>query len=208
MNHSAPLSDREAQLLELAAEGLTDAAIAKRLGIRETTVSTYWARIRAKVGTVSRTELVAKALRRRYQQMVLALREENRRLVEGVDSQSKSDAIYRMLIEEAADAILIVSSTGEIEMLNESAAGMFGWSSDELVGKHISVLLPERFQESHSTHVERYVSAPAKRTMGDHMSTPAQHKDGSEFPVFASLSGITTEIGTAVICILRTPRLQ
>ncbi len=104
MNAKAKLSARESQLLELAAAGHTDAAIAGKLGISETTVSTYWARIRSKVGPVSRTELVAKALRRTYQQMVSNLREENQRLAQGLDSEAKSQAIYRQLIEQAADA--------------------------------------------------------------------------------------------------------
>src|SRR5262245_36101632 len=44
------LSERERQLIELAAEGHTDASIANELGISEATVSTYWGRVRIKIG--------------------------------------------------------------------------------------------------------------------------------------------------------------
>jgi|GEM_PF-567864 len=61
------LSDRERQLITLAAEGLTDYAIAMTLGIKEPTVKSYWVRIRSKVGPFNRTELVALAVREAYE---------------------------------------------------------------------------------------------------------------------------------------------
>ena len=53
---------REQQILELAAEGLTDKEIARELGISVDTVDTYWRRIRHRLGTSSRTAAVATAL--------------------------------------------------------------------------------------------------------------------------------------------------
>ncbi len=141
------LSVRERQLLKLAAAGLTDTAIAQRLHIGEATVSTYWRRIRTKIGPYSRTELVATLLRNECERIVSALMEENRKLLErlrvAVASSSQAE-YYRSLIEHAADAILLVSPNGTIEMLNESAALLFGWGQDELRGRHLSVLVPER----------------------------------------------------------------
>ena len=57
------LSPRERQLLEMAKNGLTDAAIANELGISLATVSTYWGRVRIKYGPLGRTEIVARYLR-------------------------------------------------------------------------------------------------------------------------------------------------
>lgn len=63
MRSQRVLSKRELQVLELAGEGLTDRAIAERLGISQGTVLTYWVRIRSKMGQAPRTELVARHLR-------------------------------------------------------------------------------------------------------------------------------------------------
>ncbi len=57
------LSKREQQLIALASEGLTDTAIAHRLGISEPTVKSYWQRVRGKLGPYNRTQLVANALK-------------------------------------------------------------------------------------------------------------------------------------------------
>ena len=206
MNDIPELSSREGQLLELAAAGLTDTAIANKLGISEATVSTYWGRIRSKIGPFSRTELVAKTIRRKSQEVVAALREENHRLAQQLKVEAGEVGghnFYKQLIEHAADAILIVSKDGVIEMLNDAAADLFGWSPDELVGKHISTLLPERYRMIHSMHIRNYVSAPAKRTMGDHLATPALHRSGAEVQVAASLSAVSEGDDTSVICIVR-----
>jgi DNA-binding CsgD family transcriptional regulator len=57
------LSPRETQVLKLACKGRTDAQIALALGVRPATVSSYWFRIREKLGHLSRTEFVAEVLK-------------------------------------------------------------------------------------------------------------------------------------------------
>ncbi len=72
---------REAQILSLAAEGMTDRQIALDLDISGATVDTYWRRIRAKFGASSRTEAVAKALNLRSASAITLAHQENDRLV-------------------------------------------------------------------------------------------------------------------------------
>jgi DNA-binding NarL/FixJ family response regulator len=59
-----PLSDREREVLDLIAEGLSNKLIAHRLNISEHTVKTHVAAILAKFGAGSRTEAVSQAIRR------------------------------------------------------------------------------------------------------------------------------------------------
>lgn len=69
------LSPREAEIVELAIEGLTNEGIAHKLGISFGTVNTYWLRIRLKVGGIGRTDSVAKVISERAE---TALRAANR----------------------------------------------------------------------------------------------------------------------------------
>lgn len=197
VNDWPALSARERQLLKLASHGYTDSAIAHRLGIRESTVSTYWKRIRTKIGPHSRTELVALVMKSQLEKTLAAIQEQSAR-------QSASEGFYRRLLDEAPDAILILTANGMIEMLNESAAALFGWENDELVGRHISVLVPERFRTHHAEHVAGYVQAPTKRPMRNHIATPGLHRSGSEIPVDASLSATGTGGSLRVICMVRS----
>jgi DNA-binding CsgD family transcriptional regulator len=68
------LSPREQEIVELCVEGLTNDAIAHRLGLSVGTVNTYWLRIKLKVGGTGRTDTVVKIIRERAEK---ALREAN-----------------------------------------------------------------------------------------------------------------------------------
>ncbi len=71
---SRDLSPREEQIVELCVEGLTNDAIASRLGISVGTVNTYWLRIKLKVGGTGRTDTVVRIIKERAEK---ALRDAN-----------------------------------------------------------------------------------------------------------------------------------
>lgn len=208
-NDRPVLSEREKQLLALAAQGLTDTAIANHLGISEATVNTYWGRVRIKLGPYSRTELVATAIREESELVVAALRAENERLSErlrretGEYATEPSSNFYKDMLEHAADAIFIVTPTGVIESLNESAAELFGYTVEELQGQPVTALVPERFRMVHDIHRSHYLEEPAKRRMGEHQATLALHRSGREFQIAASLSAVGSDSVKAIICIVR-----
>jgi PAS domain S-box-containing protein len=202
------LSPRETLILQLAMEGQTDAAIARRLGIAEPTVATYWGRIRVKYGPLSRTEIVATYLRERSESELGALKVENAQLLKEIlasarrAAQSEDDE-FLQLFRAAPDAILILLENGTIENLNPAAEDLFGWSSKELEGKNLTTLIPQRLRDAHIEHRKAYFSNPTRRTMGEHLATPALHKDGSEFLIAATLSATSFANEMKVVCFVR-----
>lgn len=191
--------------MELAAEGLTDTAIALKLGISEATVGTYWGRVRIKLGPYSRTELVAIIMRAEQETALEALRKENERLVGELVSkeQSPDDGFYQTLLEHAPDAMILLDETGIVRNVNEAACAMFGYSKTEFEGMEVSEMVPARFRESHLRHRIDYLTEPSARQMGEHVDTPAVRKDGTEILIRAALSMVETSRGTIVICAVR-----
>jgi PAS domain S-box-containing protein len=187
--------------MQLAMAGHTDASIAFQLDISEATVSTYWGRIRIKLGPHSRTELVAIYLRHENAAMLEHLRRENDQLSLRVSADGQG--LCHEIIDCAPDAIIIVREDGPIELVNEQAAALFGYEKQELIGKPISTLVPKRYRVVHKAHRERYLANPEKRRMGEHMTTQALRKDGTEFLIAASLSTVKSSGGVLVICVVR-----
>jgi PAS domain S-box-containing protein len=107
-----------------------------------------------------------------------------------VDAHARlsSEAQFHSFLEENPDAIIIVDQTGRINFASNRIETMLGHLPDELVGKPLSVLIPERYRDLHAGHLDRFMNDPRPRMMGAGLELRARRKDGSELPVEISLS--------------------
>lgn len=111
---------------------------------------------------------------------------------------------YCALVEFASDALIIVNADGDIDYLNKQTERWFGYQKEELLGKKIEILIPERFRENHVQKRKDYViHHPEGRAMGSDLDLYARRKDGSEFPVDISLSPVDTAQGTMILAGIR-----
>jgi len=107
------------------------------------------------------------------------------------------------LFDISPDAIVVTDASGKIRAANPRAAELFGYAPDELTGKTIEALVPERFRHHHPSHRENYHAHPRARQMGAALNLFGLRSDGSEFPVDIMLKPLTTPQGTAVLSIIR-----
>ncbi len=108
-----------------------------------------------------------------------------------------------VLFEAAPDAIIITDSKGIITRFNAQAGKMFGYAREEILGKPIETLIPQRYGESHETHRAHYVKQPVTRPMGQCLGLYGLKKDGTEFAVDISISPMKTDDGIFVVSFLR-----
>src|SRR5450631_2254346 len=106
-------------------------------------------------------------------------------------------------LDATPDAMLIVDGAGVVQYANRQVSALFGYAHEEIIGKTIELLLPERFRSHHVGHRDRYVAAAHTRPMGRGLDLFAQHRDGSEFPVEISLSPIEGKSGPLVAAAIR-----
>jgi len=114
-----------------------------------------------------------------------------------------ADNRYRRLLEAAPDGIVEVDCSGRIVLVNSQAERMFGYRREELLGKSVEVLMPERFRGRHPAHRDRYSAHSVTRPMGSGLDLRAVRADGTEFAVDINLSPFEGETGGSVVCVIR-----
>ena len=110
---------------------------------------------------------------------------------------------FRDLLESAPDAMVIADASWEIVVVNEHAEKLFGYSRDELVGRCVEILVPERLRGDHSGFRPAYAADRHTLAMGTGPELSGQHKDGTEFPIEISLGPIEAEEGTFISTAIR-----
>ena len=111
----------------------------------------------------------------------------------------KSEERFRQVVESAPNAIVMIGPNGLIEMVNAQTERMFGYSRNDLLGKPVEMLVPERYRHNHPGLRAGFFASPVSRPMGAGRDLFGLRKDGSEFPVEIGLNPIATEAGTMVL---------
>ncbi len=110
---------------------------------------------------------------------------------------------FGKLLESTPDAILIVNAIGRIVLANSQAGQVFRYSQQELLGKPVEVLLPERWRQNHGQLRSQFMARPRTRAMGSALELYGLRSNGEEFPVEVTLSPLETEEGTMVMSAVR-----
>src|SRR5213083_2886214 len=117
----------------------------------------------------------------------------------GITERKLAEEKFRLVLDAAPNAMIMVDSAGVISFANAPAATVFGYSLSELIGRHIETLIPERFRDRHAGYRKGFLSQPSSRAMGAGRDLFGRRKDGSEFPVEVGLNPIHTTEGLFVL---------
>lgn len=102
-----------------------------------------------------------------------------------------TNEILAEIVGIAADAIICMDDLQRITFFNSGAEQIFGWSSAEVLGQRIEILMPERHRASHPRHVADFGrSKVTARRMGDRREIAGVRKSGEEFPAEAAISQV------------------
>jgi diguanylate cyclase (GGDEF)-like protein/PAS domain S-box-containing protein len=115
----------------------------------------------------------------------------------------QTEAWYRNIVRSVPDGMAVVSESGNIVLVNFNIEKMFGYEEGELIGHPIEILLPPDARQGHVAKRDGFFASEVKgRPMEDVVfGLRACRKDGSEFPVYVSLSRLPDMDGRAgVIC--------
>ena len=102
----------------------------------------------------------------------------------------RSEARNRAIVEQAVEAILTVDARGIILGSNQAAERLLGYRPEELVGRHIVMLMPPDEAARHGDYMRRYRETGERRVIGIGREIVARRRDGTDFPAWLSLSEI------------------
>ncbi len=124
-------------------------------------------------------------------------------VVEDITERKTIEERFRLLVESAPDAMVVVEANGAIVLVNAKAESLFGYLRNELLGQPVELLVPHGMRRAHAAERAAYMAQPQLRVMGSRPSLRCLRKDGSEFPAEIALSPIDTDAGMLVYAAVR-----
>ena len=116
-----------------------------------------------------------------------------------ITERKQAQEQFRLATEASPSGTLLVNNQGRIVLVNTHIEKLFGYHRDELMGKLVETLIPQRFVAEHPAHRAKFMAAPQARPMGAGRELFARRKDGTEFPVEIGLSPIQMPQGNLVL---------
>ncbi len=110
---------------------------------------------------------------------------------------------FAEIVNIASAAIISTDRDQKIQLFNKGAEEIFGYAAEDILGKPLDMLLPERFRAAHPGHLAQFLGAPeASRLMNQRGKVVGRRKNGEEFPAEASISKVDAEGDTMFTVIL------
>lgn len=116
-----------------------------------------------------------------------------------ITERKKAEERFRLVVESAPNAMVLVNSDGRITLVNSQTEKLFGYSRKELMDMAVETLIPQRVRGHHPGFRKNFFAKPQTRSMGIGRDLFALRKNGSEFPVEIGLNPIESPEGTMVL---------
>lgn len=102
------------------------------------------------------------------------------------DAALKLDAVFKT----ASDGIILINEKGIVEMVNNAASQIFGYSSEEMLGWNVSMLMNKNDAQNHNHYLNNYLNTGQKKIIGVGREVIGKKKDGTLFPLRLSVSEV------------------
>jgi len=104
-----------------------------------------------------------------------------------VSQLQESESRLRAVIDTAVDGVIIINEQALIEDFNPACERLFGYRSDDVVGKNVKILMPKPYHDEHDGYMENYRSTGVRKIIGIGREVLGRRKDGSTFPMELSV---------------------
>lgn len=103
----------------------------------------------------------------------------------------------------SSTAVIVADASGTIQSWNPQAEALFGWDTDEAVGRSLTILMPPRFRDPHTDGLARVLSDGHSDLAGRIIPLVGLHRDGSEFPIALTVNAWHSDDGVTYTGVIR-----
>lgn len=118
----------------------------------------------------------------------------------GID---QADVVFRAILDAALDAIIVIDRAGSIQSANKATTDIFGYSTDEMIGQNVKMLMPEPYAREHDGYLDAYLHTGDKKIIGIGRQVAGRRKDGTIFPMDLTVGEAQTGAGAIFVGIIR-----
>lgn len=115
-----------------------------------------------------------------------------RHSAEALANLEKREAHLRSILATVPDAMVVIDAKGIIQSFSATAARLFNWSADEVIGRNVSMLMPSPYREAHDGYLERYLRTGERRIIGIDRVVVGERRDRSTFPMELAVGEMET----------------
>lgn len=116
---------------------------------------------------------------------------------------SNVDIYLDTVLATIADGIISINALGIIQRANASALNMFGYCADEVIGKNVSMLMPEPYRSRHDSILARKSGPSRPDLFGPVLELQGERKDGSVFDIGMAISILPTGSSSQYVSVIR-----
>lgn len=110
----------------------------------------------------------------------------------------RREAHLQSILDTVPDATVAIELDGTITSFNRAATRQFGYEPGEVIGRNVSMLMPEPYRSQHDGYLARYLRTGEARIIGKDRVVVGQRKDGSTFPMTLAVGETKTKTGDQV----------
>jgi two-component system sensor kinase FixL len=128
-----------------------------------------------------------------FGEMLRASRREVALTIAAVEAREQR---LQSILDTVPDAMILINGAGEIQAFSKTAERLFGYTTAEIRGRNIRMLMPAPYRDSHDGYLHRYRQTGERRIIGIGRIVVAERRDGSTFPIELAVGEVKSRDGS------------
>jgi two-component system sensor kinase FixL len=121
------------------------------------------------------------------------LRRQSEHTADALVHLGEREAHLQSILDTVPDAMVVIDEHGVMQSFSATAERQFGWRAEEVIGRNVSMLMPQPYRDAHDSYLKRYLATGERRIIGIGRVVVGERSDGSTFPMELSVGEMRSQ---------------